>query len=209
MVDISNLRGGPDNITVIVARVKAGEMVAASHGPLEPLRISPQSPPDLPKKSGAHPILWVLTALLAIGAGVLAILGMMLPALGAGVGALLFLAIALSQQLGGAPAIGAPLHRGVMLGKGPHTHTVCKPNEKIVNVLAELVEQLREAAASGKFTVDWARFDTYCKRSAAAATRKEYPQAVAEYSRALRFMMSELRNQAAKRPKPSDSDVNL
>ncbi len=207
LIDIANLRGGPDNITVIIARVKGQEITTAAANPAEPLRVSAESPADVQPKSGAHPAFWILAGVLLVIAVVLAALGMLIPAAGTLVGALLIGGIGAMQQFGNGGQVGAAMHPGAMLGAGPHTNTPSVANEKMVKVLADLVDQLRDAATSGKFNLDWTRFDTYRKRSAAAAAKRDYPLAVVEYSRALRFMMSELRNQAVKRPKPSDSDV--
>ena len=66
--------------------------------------------------------------------------------------------------------------------------------------LGLLIDQLREAATDGQWTVDWTKFNAYSEQGKAAIARRDYSQAVREYARALRFMMNELRE-----PRPQNA----
>jgi pimeloyl-ACP methyl ester carboxylesterase len=95
---------------------------------------------------------------------------------------------------------------GARLGRGPYRAIDCPANEAIVSNLGLLIDQLREAATDGQWSVDWTKFNAYSAQGKAAIDRRDYPQAVREYARALRFMMNELRSQGHRRP-PEDGDV--
>ena len=86
------------------------------------------------------------------------------------------------------------------MGRGPYRAWDCPPNETLVSNLGLLIDQLREAATDGKWTVDWTKFNAYSAQGKSAIERRDYAQAVREYSRALRFMMNELRSQGRRWP---------
>ncbi len=73
LVDLANLRGGPDNITVIVARVMSN-LAEGAHVAAEPAQ-----------RISIPPAVWVTMGLAVAAAGVLAALSLPLPALIAGV----------------------------------------------------------------------------------------------------------------------------
>ena len=90
------------------------------------------------------------------------------------------------------------------LGRGPHVTIDCEPNEQLVGELVSMVEQLRDAATEEQWSVDWKQFDERTRQGKAAVDRRDFTTAVREYALALQFMMSELRNQRA-RKKASES----
>ncbi len=206
LIDLANLRGGPDNVTIIVVRVKSSMATAGQS--VEPLAIGAEATPAPAPVSAAGPTL-VIGAICLTVAIILAALGQRevlqstlmfgLALLIAATGSGLFLYVLLQRLTsGGGPELRylAPEAR---LGRGPHVTTECKPNEDLVGSLVSMVEQLRDAAHEEQWSVDWNKFDRFAHNGKAAVDRHDFAAAVREYASALQFLMSELRHQRAKK----------
>ncbi|HUY35296.1 MAG TPA: PP2C family serine/threonine-protein phosphatase [Pirellulales bacterium] len=193
LVDLANLRGGPDNITVIVARVAS-------------------SPPDsavapLPVAHGAggatrrptQPLGLVIVGVLSLLTLVMALLGKYIEAMGSGAVAVVAALVVLLRRFGAAGASGLATEAGGRFGKGPHTSKVCLANNAFVDKLAKVVDQLRETASEKNWSIDWHRFNGSDARAKAAVERKNYVDAVHEYGHAISFMMGEIRDLRHKR----------
>jgi protein phosphatase len=186
LVDLANIRGGPDNITVIVVRV---DEPAANDGDLAPASST----------SGGllRSMLWILTAAAAaVAAG-----GIMAPrielAVGGGVAAALFGLWAMLLGFSAEPSRGrgSGASSGSMrrLGNAPHTSRTCTPDAKFVDDLARIAGQLRHAAAEQQRGVDWSKFDEWARAAAVATEAKDWTTAVREHARAIHWLMGELR----------------
>ncbi len=183
LVDLANLRGGPDNITVIVARVAA----------------EPGCPP--PETASARQakapfgLAWALGlagALSAAGAGWLFWTGRAALAV-----ALLALAMAcalavrfLLRRLSPAAAVGPQ-----RLGGAPYARKECRPDLEFVTELARIARQLREAATEADWNVAWEEFRAYEAQAEAATSKQQYADATRAYCRAITSMMEQLRHQ--------------
>ncbi|HET6884256.1 MAG TPA: PP2C family serine/threonine-protein phosphatase [Pirellulales bacterium] len=184
LVDLANLRGGPDNITVIVARVNG----------------TPPAPPVTWTNSGnssrrpVHPAAWVV-----LGVSVFLAL-LMLPARQFGVAAAAALVSVITLLTMLVRAFGAEGGQidGQRFGRGPYNPRTVLINNELVDKFAKVVAQLREAAIEAQYAVDWSHFNHLDSRALAAAERKDYVTAVREYGHALSFMMSEIRGQKKK-----------
>ena len=184
LVDLANLRGGPDNITLVIVRIIAS--LPADKGD----EVSEVTPPSVIRP--VHPALW--TAL-----GVLALSGLFLFALGshllglvgllaaAGVGA----AAMLRRHIGPAalPWGGRPL------GRGPYAVVQCAPDAALAEKLAALARELRDAAVQENWTVDWTQFNAEMDRGSAAGQAGDYAQTVRQYCHSIIFLMAELKRQ--------------
>jgi len=202
LVDLANLRGGPDNITVIVVRVLGNPTPDAA---AEPLAVTE----DLSEIKAQKLMRWVMlgfAAVCLVGAIVLFSLQFPLPALVSLAAAIVLFALGMMQT--GAPA--EPelkyLKPGAKLGKGPYTQVECAPGETLVAELKRLVDQLRDAATEGNWSLDWSKFNAFSRQAETDSERQNYADAVRDYSRALRSMMHELRNQRLKRKATGDED---
>ncbi|HEX3599390.1 MAG TPA: PP2C family serine/threonine-protein phosphatase [Lacipirellulaceae bacterium] len=187
LVDLANLRGGPDNISVVIAEVDGAV----------PRETAIESSSDLvpgPRRGNTAP-LW-----LAAGA-CLAILIYCLKyefwagAIGSGVGLLAAVGAGLafrSRSLVPCPPIG-PI--GGPYGNGPYRKANCTPNAKVVTSLADLSTKLRELPEKNASDrkPDWNAFDKSSAEAKSASDRGDYPAAVRNYSAAIRGMMKQLR----------------
>ena len=183
LVDLANLRGGPDNITVVVARVTGPQLPEHPEDDPQPQR--PTTPP-------VHPVVWTLLALFFVVAAALAAKGQTIPALislalaaGAGIAALV-------QRSGGESEDRSAVEP---LGKAPYAVFKVAANLKFVQQLEEIIQELREAATVGGWVVDWDRFNAYSEQATAAVKADDHIKAVREYFHAINFMMSELKQQ--------------
>jgi protein phosphatase len=182
LVDMANLRGGPDNITALVAHVLA---VPAGN---------PELPPPIVKgaRPSAHPALWCLLALCGLIAVGLAGSGYYVGALISG---LLAVATGLVGLVQNTRNRSAPAATGLdgPFGSGPHTSHDGVPRAESVAVLCQMAQQLREAAKDEHWTLDWGRFNGYCEQAQTALAAADFKRAVRQYALAISFMMSELR----------------
>ncbi|MCC6124321.1 MAG: serine/threonine-protein phosphatase [Pirellulales bacterium] len=190
LVHIANLRGGPDNITMIVAKVLGPQIADDGEQSTPPnsstARIRPVNP-------------WIWTIL---GTSALAALGFF--AMGQWAIALLALLAAVAAGITAAfqrqvPAEEGWAVSGKRLGNGPHVMRDCAPNEEFIDRLADMMLQLRDAAASEQWQVDWNRFNRHLSLAETARQAADFTASGREYLRAVSFLMEQL-----KRQKPSE-----
>ena len=185
LVDLANLRGGPDNITVIVVRVLGPQVAESKNG-------SPVSMPPSPPRRPVHPAISSACGVLALVSAVLAAMQMRIAALIVLIGAAIAGAIALFQKFRKRGSFRWPERP---LGRAPYAACDCVPDAGFTARLADLDQQLREAAASAHWKIDWDAFGRHESAAAAAARAGDYLQAVREYCRAISCMMEQLRHQ--------------
>ncbi len=188
LVDVSNLRGGPDNITAIVVRVGAVPSVAGE--------VTAQ-PASQPPASPARTMVWAAMAVCVLITLVLAVTEHYLPAMLTGLLAAATVVVALLQNLTGETPQTTSYPDSGPLGKGPHVTRDCTPNAESVTVLAQMAQQLRDAAKEEHWTLDWHRFNALGEEAQAARAAGNFSQAVRQYALAISFMMSEIRRQPA------------
>jgi serine/threonine protein phosphatase PrpC len=189
LADLANLRDGPDNVTVIAAKVVDPCLTAHVAGKASGVLSSARGNND----PGAHPAIWILSVVAALGAGVLAILNYLSAAAVLALGAICIFVVGLARQfsLGDSqPAV--PKH-----GRGPYTSTQCSAKAEHVKRFAQNVQALREAI-EGSYNVSWDRFNALCGAASQAQQRSDYASAVREYCRAISYLMESVRSQGRK-----------
>ncbi len=190
LVDMANLRGGPDNITAVVARVLS--VPAEDPGESEAVGV-----PDA-AGSHVHPALRAILALCLVIALGLAASGQYTAAFVSVLVAAAVAVLVLVQSLGTNPSP-SPVARQGARGPGPHASYDCLPDPAAVAVLCQMAQQLREAAKDEHWTLDWGRFNALCEQAQSALTSRDYTTAVRQYALAISFMMSEIRGQSARK----------
>ncbi len=183
LIDLANLRGGPDNITVIVAR-------AAAEPGCPPEDASGAGKPRVPR--------WVPWVLGLSGIALAAAGGFFLFASRKALAAVLVAAAvacgAAAKVLGRpVPATASPAPD--RLGGAPYARKECRPDLEFVTELARIARQLREAALEADWKVTWDQFRAYETQAEAATGKQDYAEAARAYCRAISFMMEELRHQ--------------
>jgi protein phosphatase len=188
LIDLANMRGGPDNITVVIAKT-AGQSWTQS------------STDEMPRSRSVirpvNPNVW-------IALGVLALAGVLL------LWMLQFIPAALCLVAAGVLGIGTWFYRnggevqgpamtGNRFGRGPYTAIVCTPSQEFVQRLAEMLRQLREAALSDDLAIDNAAFTAILDRAAAENQAGDFAQAVRYYCHAISFLVAEYKRQGKSR----------
>jgi serine/threonine protein phosphatase PrpC len=186
LVDLANLRGGPDNITVIAVRVLQ-PLTAANAEELGPARSRPTN-----EREKVHLAAWITLAVLVLVALSMAFLQKLAVAAAAGIAAVLAGIFIATQQ---ASLRSAGRLEGAQLGKGPYRSANCTPNASIVERLAKVVKQLRDAAMEEDWQIDWNKFNAQVTRAATAAQRHDFTESVREYCHAMTAIMEQLRHQ--------------
>ncbi|HYO26402.1 MAG TPA: protein phosphatase 2C domain-containing protein [Lacipirellulaceae bacterium] len=200
LVDLANLLGGPDNITVIVAEVTEA---MRSRGPLDCESTGPAS-----AGGSLAPEDWLYVALAS--GGLLAAIG--LGAAGSGIGAIV------SAVLGVAVAVfgvtrrlarhAAPQHGRVsgQFGKGPHRRYAVEPSAENIEMLSDVVRQLEDLEDQRKWPFDWGPIHEDRGRALRSIGAGDYSAAVVAYSSAVRRLMHAVRQT---RLGTSDSGIQL
>ena len=200
LLDMANLRGGPDNITAIVARV----LSVPSEADDEPQQVSVADTPSSPLAQ----LLWVLMALALLFALLLAASGNLAAALTSGLVAAAAAVVALLYNLlkSSQPVTASP---SGPLGSAPYVEYSCAPDAERVAVLCQMAQQLREAAKDEHWTLDWAKFNAYGEKAQAALIAGDFSSAVREYALSISFMMSEIRRQPSRKDHRGRSVLDL
>jgi protein phosphatase len=198
LVDLANLRGGPDNCTVVIAKV-IGPEAAAGANAAEPLRLGSSK-----ETKPVHPAIWVVAAVCLLAAAVIAVMGYLIPAAVALGGSVVAGIVGVAQRYRGFKA-GTTVGQGRMLGKGPYTNTPCPPSHDLAQKLAATLQELRDAAQEGSWSINWRPLDDACRLAVAADKAGNYAEAIRQYCRGITHTMSELRRQPPK--KGGDSSI--
>jgi protein phosphatase len=192
LIDLANLRGGPDNITVLIAKA-VGPEAATGGVAADPLRLGGSR-----ATKPVHPAIMIVSGVCLLAAIILAVMGQLIPAVVALVAAAVAGAFGLAQRYRGFAA-GTALGGGHMLGTGPYTTTHCPPSHELAQKLADTLDELREAAREGDWTINWRPLDQSCQAAVAADQAGKFSEAIRHYCRGISYVMKELRSQPNKR----------
>ena len=186
LVDLANLRGGPDNITVIAMQVKdptfGGTRAAA---PTEAKKKKTRGP--------IHPAALAVVGVCLLAAGVLAVLGQTLPAVICAAVAAVTGALGHFQRFETEAPPSGPLPIGGPFGRGPYRAYDCVANQDIVQQFSEMLQRLRDAAERENWKLDWEQFHAHRLAAEESQEQKDYAASLIAYCAAVRFVLSELR----------------
>ena len=189
LVDLANIRGGPDNISVVIARVDgelptAADLARDSNGQAKRGRTWHTAPLWLATGACLATLIYFLTKQLWAGAIVS----------GVGMIAALLAAVGLRPRPSGG-ACPSVVSIGGPYGNGPYRKTECPPNGRVVATLADVAAMLRALPEKepGEWSIDWQPFDNQRAQAASAAEAGDHTAAVRQYGQAIREMMQQLR----------------
>ncbi len=183
LIDLANLRGGPDNITVVTARV-TGPQVPNSSGERPAVHASAGRAP-------VSPVVWALLGMFLLATLVLLMIGHHQAALAGLAGGVLtgIIGWLLRPSLRSEPFAA----EAVALGRGPYVRASALPDAAFADNLAETTRELREAA--GDWGVDMGPFNAWETRAVAARQKNDLVEVVRSYCEAICYMMDKLRHQ--------------
>jgi len=190
LIDLANLRGGPDNITVITVEITDQEITQAVS---EPFTI-----PNEKSESGTvHPAFWIVIGMALIGAIGMFVLDQWpaaaLTLAAAGIVGL----IAWIQRSAGTKKKGYVVAGG-LLGKGPHRSYPAAPSSDLVERLKVIADDLRQAASKEPWKVDWDTIDGPRNDAIAATESGDLKMAVRQYCQTISLLMNQIRGQESK-----------
>jgi protein phosphatase len=197
LVDLANLRGGSDNITVLVARILPAWIAKQGDGSPPP-KVATSSP-----TAEVHPAVWV-----ASGVCGLLSLGLLVAshALFAAAGLLVAGAImGLGYLLrGGVARQASAKTSSAKAYQAPYSHTPYVDANAFMDRLANLVSDLRDTATDA--SLDLASFDKLCQRSAELRRSGQSGPALRQLTQAISGVMAEFRK---RKRSQHDSVVDL
>jgi protein phosphatase len=186
LVNLANLRGGPDNITVVIAQ--------ASESPKATQEVDAEL--KIPLSSWA---VLGTTAFFGIGAVLSFTLGnVQISCLFAVIAILTtfcFLTLAKKSLFEG-----SPFHQILQSGnKVPYTKTSCVPSYELVVTLSVILQELRSATKGHQFIVNSDEANQYEKKAVNAVKSQDMVTAIKNYARAINHLMRELKKLSAKK----------
>lgn len=191
LIDLANLRGGPDNITCVIAEVTSPH-VTTTQAAATPILMG-----AVTHKGSSSAVLWVVVAVAALIAVVMLLQGNLLVAAIAGGLAAVGMLIGIVRMQGSITG-GVTLGQGRRLGRGPYVAVTAAVTPAMTEKLKEITTELSEAAEEGGWPVNWEAFRAFVRRGAQLVTQGQYLPAIKEYGQAISFMMEELRKQNAR-----------
>ena len=187
LVDLANLRGGPDNITVIIAKVAGPDL--ATSGNAKAIRVNSKK-----AQFAVHPLVWAIFGLSLLIVLFFLFLGQTFTAILPGVIALCTGGFALIRTLIGA-ASGETVAHGKAFGKGPYTRTSCGSGADVAKQLASILKQLQMGAVEQDWKVDWKQLKAQVAEAESSLKEGQPSKAVRVYGGSISFLMDQLRNQ--------------
>jgi len=193
LVDLANLRGGPDNISVVVAKVVDARLAtprAATRG----LVLSG------PASQRMLPALWGAAALGAVATLAIRLLTeSWLTALVPGVFTIVLLAYLVATRA-------SSRHRrvdvgsGRRFGRGPYIQVNCGSGETLLSQLQKITDELQKAADDADWQLDFDRLHQLVEKAQAANRRHDQSGAIRHYAACITYIMERLRQTS-----PADS----
>ena len=201
LVDLANLLGGPDNITVIAAEVcdhtKLGKVETCQGAESETV------PPHRVNTPRGGASFFALGVGLAVTGGLFAV-GQ--PAAGVVVGvATLVGALLLLKP--GETAEPTPCGWGMLAGQAPYRSHNCEPSAEKVATLGDIVRQLEDLQGQTDWDFDWSRILEDRNAAHEALSRGDFGEAVVAFSSAVRRLMRSLRDHAGRAMGDSSLDL--
>ena len=187
LVDLANVRGGPDNITVLIAQI-TGPLLSES-GQQTLAMMTDESQP----KGSMRNVLFAITAGIMVLTALFGYFQKFMPAVLCGVAAVITGVVGWLQK----PSVKRPQMPGGYIGgpygKGPHRSYDCNPGPQVVQQLETVVAKLEGIASSDGWKLNRNPFDEACQKGKSASAAGKYEDAVIAYSQAIRALLAELR----------------
>ncbi|MCA9237889.1 MAG: serine/threonine-protein phosphatase [Planctomycetales bacterium] len=203
LVDLANLLGGPDNITVVAIEVTAPDQLGetqtcelpASDGARRREKLSPATWACL-LGSGA-----ALVVTIALAAGQYTVPAAVAGATTLGLGLLGAIRWVSERQGFAGQSV-----RG-RYGKGPHRKYQVAATAETIGTLGEIVRQLEDLESQREWHFDWQGIHQERQRAYEAIASGDFRTAVVAYCSAVRMLMQAVRD--FRRDPPGDSSINL
>ena len=185
LIDLANLRGGPDNSTVVIVRITE-DLTAIESAP---------EPKPAPVKVPVSPLVVTTAGICFAGALLLGILQLWGPMVMAILLGIIAAGVCLYQYLTAAETVvDRPLPK-ISGGKAPYRSYSAKPSRGLYDRLGETVDALRAAASENNWLMDWTKIDQLQKRGDAEVKSGKAENAIRLQAEAIVETMHQLREQ--------------
>lgn len=189
LVDLANLRGGPDNITVVIVKITHPKMATASNSGAGFLKVNRDH-----ARPAASLVNWSVVGISILLALVLYLTsGWQLAVFPTAV-ALISLIYALVKTFSN-NSPGEDCTPEKPFGKGPYTRLSCASSAQFAKQLADILLKLQKGATKQDWKIDHERLDALTNHAETAMQNQDHSTAIRSYGRAISFMMDQLRNQ--------------
>jgi PPM family protein phosphatase len=197
LVDLANLRGGPDNITVLIADVTSDSLETKELGNKRVSATSSQQPRK------PFPIgLGVFSAIGILACGALLFLQQWALAALSGALGVLALIVGFVTQLS---SRSESEFDGDRYGKGPHRRFTIKADASFVDRLAGTIQALRDVAQDNHWKIEWDEINRMQEKGRASEKANDRSQAIQIYA----TIIIDIMNQARKRRDERASDSSI
>lgn len=198
LVDLANLRGGPDNSTLIIVQIAHPSI--ATNPAANPFKVNARD-----SNYRIPPAAWAIFggSLLATVIFYLSInnwLISLFPGLIA-LGSLIWILYCVIMKA----TTGTVVSGGRRFGKAPYSRTNCGQGGQVAKQLADVIKQLQDGAQQQAWKVDWDKLKSLVAEAERASAKGNFSTAISAYGRSISFLMDQLRNQNAS----SDSSIEL
>mgnify|MGYP002623790388 CR=1 FL=1 len=203
LTNLANVRGGPDNITIIIVKV-IDPQITTSAVQAEPLVLGAEQR----EQRDVHPAIWVVTGVCALAALVMAVLGNVVAALTAGCFGIVGAMVGILQKFGSFKLGGrkeVALTEGRRLGGGPYTETDIPTKNALAKIIQDAVARSTNTSQKRNHEMD---FDHVRREAAAAidaAKAGDNAKALQTFSQTIDYMLERIRQQ--QKEAASDSNV--
>jgi serine/threonine protein phosphatase PrpC len=188
LVDLANLRGGPDNITIIIVQV-IGDRVCT-----DPQTVAPfESQQRKVKRTNTHPAFWITATAFSLAGLFLSLTDNLIIGLSAvGIAAVAGLAGLIKSKQSNPPA--EPTTTAGPFGKGPYTKENCRPDKSILEKLLTTAKQIREISQTSNKDYRWGPFDEHLVEGTEYFQEKNYVPAFQTLAKGICYIMNEFRS---------------
>jgi len=187
LVDLANLRGGPDNITIIIVQV-IGDRICTNTQTVAPF----QSQQRKIKRSNTHPAYWITATAFALAGLFLSLTNLIIGLSAVGIGAIAGLAGLIKSKQSNPPA--EPTTTEGPLGKGPYTKESCMPDKSILEKLLTTAKQIHEISQTSDKEYRWGPFDEHLVEGTEYFQQKKYLPAFQTLAKGICYIMDEFRS---------------
>lgn len=197
LVDLANLRGGPDNITVIAVLVND-----------DPVSGTLPSGTKTPKRRKLPPDpLLATTAACVLGTIILWFVGQSGPAVVTAVLSLIAIGFTLYSWLKPNDLPSQARETPTQRSSSPYRRYPLKPDESLINRLGGTVQALRDAAVEKGWKLNWAKVDEIQRQAGEARSQKRMTESIRLQSEAIIETMQQLREQHNRQAGDSTLDL--
>ena len=201
LVDLGNLRGGPDNITLIIVKVLDQQLATASNIHQGPIRVGAKKMKLSPISIGLFAV-FAVTSLVMFMASRVAFPAVIPGAIA--VAALVWILIQLIQTFSGGVVLGSRQR----FGKGPHSRTDAASGKAVINQMESITGELQKAAVSQKWEVDWPKMERLVAKANESVKNNDQSMAIRCYARCICFLMEQLREHSRKMTSETGMEPN-